>query len=194
MRISIFISILLLSNHITAEEITFDMSVWGFTFGQMVVTKTVENDSTEVYTLNANGKVNFLWMKKEGSTSYEVRFRNGQMLSSSYSRTVNGETDYWNEVAFDGEKYLVESSKGSRSFTEIPSYTVLALYFNPTVDHERIYCEAESEFSSVTSRDQKGFELSCTDGSRTSYRLKNGEIDMLEIHASLANVKMKRVN
>lgn len=170
------------------------MSVWGFTFGQMVVTKTMENDSTELYTLNASGKVNFLWMKKEGSTSYAVRFRNGKMLSSSYSRTVNGEMEYWNEVAFDGEKYAVESSKGNRDFTEVPEYTVLALYFDPTVEHQRIYCEAETEFSNVTSRNAKGFELSCTDGSKTSYHLKEGQIEMLEIHASLANVKMKRVD
>ena len=194
MRIPFLLSILLIGNQAFAEEITFDMSVWGFTFGQMVVTKTMENDSTELYTLNASGKVNFLWMKKEGSTSYAVRFREGKMLSSSYSRTVNGEMEYWNEVAFDGEKYSVESSKGNRDFTEIPEYTVLALYYDPVVDHERIYCEAETEFSNVTSRSTKGFELSCTDGSKTSYHLKEGQIEMLEIHASLANVKMKRVN
>ena len=194
MRITILISILLIGNHVFAEEITFDMSVWGFTFGQMTVSKTMENDSTELYTLNASGKVNFLWMKKEGSTSYAVRFRNGQMLSSSYSRTVNGEMDYWNEVQFDGEKYSVESSKGNRDFSEIPEYTVLALYFEPNVDHKRIYCEAETEFSSVSKRDSKGFELSCTDGSRTSYHLKEGQIEMLEIHAALANVKMKRID
>lgn len=194
MRFAILFSFLLLGKQVFAEEITFNMSVWGFTFGQMVVSKTMENDSTELYTLNASGKVNFLWMKKEGSTSYAVRFRNGKLLSSSYSRTVNGELDYWNEVAFDGEKYSVESSKGNRDFTEIPEYTVLALYFEPNVDHTRIYCEAETEFSSVTKRDDEGFELSCTDGSRTSYHLKEGQIEMLEIHAALANVKMKRVN
>ncbi len=186
--------LLLLGSRTMAEEITFDMSVWGFKFGQMTVTKTLENDSTEVYTMYAAGKVNFLWMKKEGTTKYEVRFVNGQMISSSYIRMVNGETDYWNEVVFDGEKYLVESNKGNREFTEVPTYTVLALYFNPTTTHTRIYCEAETEFSTVTSSDEDGFELSCTDGSRTSYHLEDGLIQSMEIHASLANIKMKRVN
>lgn len=176
-----------------AEEITFDMSVWGIKFGQMTVTKTVENDSTEVYTMDASGNVNFLWMKKSGSTKYKVKVVNGQMMSSSYIRKVNGETDYWNEVVFDGEKYLVESNKGNREFTEVPSYSVLELYFNPTTEHKRIYCEAESEFSTLSTPKKEGFELNCTDGSRTSYFLINGEIDRLDIHASLATLKMKRV-
>jgi hypothetical protein len=176
-----------------AEEITFEMSVWGFKFGQMTVTKTVENDSTEIYTMNASGKVNFLWMKKSGSTNYKIRFVNGQMVSSSYIRTVNGETDYWNEVAFDGQKYIVESNQGNRVFTEIADYSVLKLYFNPTTEHKRIYCEAESEFSTLSPSKDDGFELNCTDGSRTSYHLKNGLVNSIEIHAALTTIKMKRV-
>ncbi len=170
------------------------MSVWGFKFGEMRVTKTVENDSTEIYTMNASGKVNFLWMKKEGSTKYKVKMVNGKMVSSSYIRIVNGETDYWNEVVFDGEKYLVESSKGNRHFTEVPEYTVLALYFNPTTEYKRIYCEAETEFSTLTTPKDDGFELNCTDGSKTSYHLVDGLIQRMEIHASLATVKMKRIS
>jgi len=192
MRTNLILLLVFIGSHAMAEEITFNMSVFGFTFGQMVVSKTMENDSTELYTLNAKGKVSFLWMKKEGSTKYEVRFRNGKMLSSSYIRIVNGETEYWNEVRFDGEKYQVESNKGNRHFTEIPDYTVLALYFDPITEHTRIYCEAETEFSTLTNQ-KGGFELKCTDGSRTSYHLENGKVNRLDIHASLATVKMKRV-
>ena len=194
MRFSIIFLLVFLSGQVLAEEITFDMSVWGFKFGQMTVTKTMANDSTEVYDMEASGKVNFLWMKKEGSTKYKVTVVNGQMISSSYIRKVNGETDYWNEVVFDGEKYVVKSNKGDRSFTEIPDYSVLELYFNPTTEHKRIYCEAESEFSTLSTPKENGFELNCTDGSRTSYFLKDGKIDRLDIHASLATLKMKRVN
>ena len=177
-----------------AEEIVFDMSVWGINFGQMTVTKTIENDSTEIYAMEATGKVNFLWMKKDGKTNYEVKVVNGQMVSSSYIRIINGETEYWNKVVFDGEKYVVESNTGNRTFTEIPDYSVLELYFNPTTEHKRIYCEAESEFSTLTKSKEDGFELNCTDGSRTSYFLKDGKIDRLDIHAAMATLKMKRVN
>jgi hypothetical protein len=193
MRYVLLLLCVILSGQTMAEEITFDMSVWGFKFGQMTVTKTMENDSTEVYTMSASGKVNFLWMKKEGSTKYKVIIVNGQMISSSYIRIVNGETDYWNEVVFDGEKYQVESNKGNRAFTEIPDNTILALYFNPTTQHKRIYCEAESEFSTLSTPNEDGFELHCTDGSRTSYHLVNGLVNSMEIHASLASIKMKRV-
>ena len=78
--------LLLCSSVVSAEEIVFEMSVFGFTFGSMVVTKTRENDSTELYTLNAKGKTNFLWMKREDETIMEVRYRHGKLLSSSYGR------------------------------------------------------------------------------------------------------------
>ena len=64
-----------------AEEIAFDMSVWGFKFKEMIVSKTIENDSTEIYAMEASGKV-----KKEGKTNYKVKVVNGQMVSSSYIR------------------------------------------------------------------------------------------------------------
>ncbi|MDP6908509.1 MAG: hypothetical protein QF371_03335 [Flavobacteriales bacterium] len=192
---SILIGLLLFfTTHTVAEEITFDMSVWGFTFGQMVVSKTMENDSTELYTLNAKGKVSFLWFKKEGSTKYEVRFRNDKLFSSSYIRIVNGEMEYWNKVQFNGEKYDVESNNGNRHFTEVPEYSVLALYFNPITEHKRVYCEAESEFSTVTDAHVDRFKLNCTDGSHTVYHLENGQVKRLEIHASLTTVKIKRVD
>lgn len=193
MRFIILLFLSLLSTSSLAEEIVFEMRVWGYKFGTMTVGHTTEQDGTDVYTLQASGKVNFLWMKREGSTDYKVIVKDGRMLSSSYSRTVNGEVDYWNEVKLIGDKYSVESSKGSREFSEMPNYNVLALYFNPLTQFDRIYCEAESQFSTITNRTSDGFELSCTDGSRTSYFLKEGQIDRLVIHAAIASVKIDRV-
>ena len=193
MRFLVILLLSLITTSSFAEEIVFEMRVWGYKFGTMTVGHTTEEDGVDVYTLKASGKVNFLWMKREGSTDYRVIVKDGRMLSSSYSRTVNGEIDYWNEVKLEGDKYSVESSKGSREFSETPDFNVLALYFNPITEFDRIYCEAESEFSTITKRSADGFELSCTDGSRTSYFLKEGEIDRLVIHAAIASVKIDRV-
>jgi hypothetical protein len=177
----------------TAEMITYEMSVWGINFGTMTVSRFEEEGGIDRYTLEASGKVNFLWMKREGSTAYEVIVKDGMMVSSSYSRTVNGEVEYWNEVKLKDQRYLVESSKGTWEFSERPAMNVLALYFNPITTHDRVYCEAESQFSTITKRDEDEFELSCSDGSRTTYHIVNGKLDRLEIHAALATVKIKRV-
>ncbi|MGB0917266.1 MAG: hypothetical protein ACPGU4_06725 [Flavobacteriales bacterium] len=52
----------------------------------MTVSKTIENDSTEIYAMKVSGKVNFLWMKKEGQINYKVKVVNDQRVSSRYIR------------------------------------------------------------------------------------------------------------
>ena len=62
-----FLSIFLiaLAGRSVAEEIVFEMSVLGIRFGTMTVTRTIENDSTELYTLHAKGKTDFLFMQRD---------------------------------------------------------------------------------------------------------------------------------
>lgn len=97
-----------------AETIVFDMSVFGFKFGQMVLTKSVENDSTEVYTLNAKGKTDFLWMKREEESIFKVEYRNGKLFSSDFEYLNKGEREKWSTVRFDGFKYIARSCIGSK--------------------------------------------------------------------------------
>lgn len=56
-----------------AEEMVFKMSVFGIRCGTMTVTRTIENDSTELYTLHAKGKTDFLFMQREEESKYRVR-------------------------------------------------------------------------------------------------------------------------
>jgi hypothetical protein len=105
-----------------AQQYTFSMSAFGINFGKMVVTKTQENDSTELYTLNAKGYLKVLWMERNDQTLYEVRYRHGKLLSSSYKQTESGELKKWTKVAYDGTKYVVDSYKGKRTFTEPPVF------------------------------------------------------------------------
>lgn len=169
------------------------MSVFGFTFGKMVVTKIRENDSTELYTLNASGKTNFLWMKREDQTLLEVRYRNGKLLSSSYVQIESGVTKHWTKIHFDGLKYLVDSYRGKRSFSEVPDYSVLSLYFNPINKRSRIFFEAESDFVALKYKEENAVELKATDGSKTIYHFRNGKIDDIEVHISIATVHMQRI-
>lgn len=194
MRHPLILSFLLLcSGVVSAQEIVFEMSVFGFTFGKMVVTKTSENDSTELYTLRAKGKTNFLWMKREDETIYEVRYRHGKLLSSSYLQIETGITKHWTKVQFDGHQYVVDSYRGKRSFTQAPDYSVLSLYFNPLNRRSKIFYEAESDFIPLKYKDENTVELKGSDGSKTIYHFSNGTIKDIEVHISIATVHMKRI-
>lgn len=186
--------LLLYSSTLFAEEIVFDMSVFGFTFGKMVLTKTKENDSTELYTLVAKGKTNFLWMKRKDETYYQVRYRNGKLFSSSYTQIESGVTKHWTKILFDGKKYLVDSYRGKRSFTEAPDYSVLILYFKPDFKRNKVFYEAESEFIELKYKDANTIEQKSPDGSKTIYRFINGKIKEVEVRLAIATVHMHRIN
>lgn len=179
---------------VSAEEIVFDMSVFGYTFGRMVVTKINENDSTILYSLKAKGKTSFLWMKREDETRYEVRYRNGKLLSSDYIQIESGVTKRWTKINFDGRKYLVESSKGTKTFTTVPDYSVLALYFKHPDKRTKVFYEAESNYLDIKYKEVNTLETKAADGSRTIYYFRNGQLNELEVHLPIATVHMQRVN
>ena len=178
---------------VQAETIVFDMSVFGFKFGQMVLTKTVKNDSTEVYTLNAKGKTDFLWMKREEESIFKVEYRNGKLFSSDFEYLNKGEREKWSTVRFDGSKYVVKSHEGDREFQDPLDYSLIKLYFDPMQEHSVVFCEEDCSYAEMT-RKENLLDIKCQDGSRSTYRVENGRVEAMEIHLAVATVKLTRVN
>lgn len=179
---------------VSAQQVVYDMSVLGFSFGEMVVTRTIENDSTELYTLNAKGKTNFLWMKREDETIYQVRFRNGKLLSSTHKQMESGVTSQWTKMLFDGKTLHVDSYKGKKSFTGSPDFSVLQMYFKPLQNRAKVFHEAESEYVNLVYRKDGTVEMKIANGSKTIYRFANGKIAEMEVHLPIATVHMKLLN
>ena len=176
-----------------AETIVFDMSVFGFKFGQMVLTKTIKNDSTEVYTLNAKGKTDFLWMKREEESMFKVEYRNGKLFSSEYEYLNKGEREKWSSIRFDGSKYLVRSNEGESEVKAPLDYSLIKLYFDPTQERERVFCEEDCSYAEMIRKDDK-LDIKCQDGSRSTYYVRDGRVEAMEIHLAVATVKLTRTN
>ncbi|MBI1288954.1 MAG: hypothetical protein GC178_15410 [Flavobacteriales bacterium] len=178
-----------------ADEIVFEMSVFGIRFGTMVLTRSMENDSTELFTLHAKGKTDFLWMQREEESKYEVRYRNGKLFSSDYIYLNKGETEKWTNVKQEGSGYLVESSEGSKLLKQVADYSLLKLYFEPTWDRQKVFCEEDCSYAELIGNPEKGtLKVLCQDGSRSTYHVKNGQISELEIHLAVATVTLTRIN
>jgi hypothetical protein len=178
---------------VQAETIVFDMSVFGFKFGEMVLTKSVKNDSTEVYTVNAKGKTDFLWMKREEESIFKVEYRNGKLFSSDYEYLNKGKREKWSSVRFDGSKYMIQSHQGDREFTAPLDYSLIKFYFDPTLDREQIFCEEDCSYAQIE-RKENTLKVKCQDGSRSTYHVKDGKVESMEIHLDLATVKLTRVS
>ncbi len=159
----------------------------------MTVNKIRENDSTDLYTLHAKGYLKILWMERNDETKYEVRYRNGKLISSTYRQIESGKTKKWTIVVYDGKKYQVDSYRGKRSFAEAPTYSILSLYYSNPKNINRIFYEAESDFANVKHPDGNTIEIKSSDGNRSIYRFVNGAINDMEFHISIATVYMKKI-
>ncbi|MBS1684436.1 MAG: hypothetical protein JSS76_06765 [Bacteroidetes bacterium] len=187
----IFLSVI--TTAVSAQTIVYDMTVLGSKFGKMVVSHKVQ-DSTELYTLNAKGKATILWMDFENETIQEVRYKGGKLVSSSYREIENGKTKKWNKVSYDGHQYQVESQSGRRSFSEVPLYSVISLYFTDPMQRSRIFHEAEASYTGLKRVDANTLEIKNADGSRSVYRYEKGKLNTMEFHLAIATVYMRRTD
>lgn len=183
--------LLLASTSAFAEKMVFDMSVFGYKFGEMVLTRTVVNDSIERYTLNAKGKTDFFFMKRDEESKFEVEYRNGKLFSSDYEYLNKGEREKWSKVRFEGGRYVVQSHEGTKEMSELLDYSLIRLYFDPTWKRERIFCEEDCSYASMT-RTSNTVNIKCQDGSRSTYHVQDGMVEKMEIHLALATVKLTR--
>lgn len=178
-----------------AQRIVFEMSVLGYTFGEMVLTRTVMHDSVEVYTLRSKGETNAFLMNRKGESFLDVEYRNGKLHASEYRYLNHGELEKWTRTQFDGEKYISTTNNGETEFPARPRYSLIKLYFEPRLEGDSIFCEEDGSYAAVTHNSEKGiFDVRCQDGSRSTYHVKDGMVEMMEIHLGMANVKLKRVS
>lgn len=193
MKTTILCFLLLFGSNVFAQKITFEMTAFGINFGQMTVTRTIENDSTELFTLKAKGYLKVLWMERDDETHNSVRFQNGRLLSSNFKQMESKELTKWNTVSFDGKRYIVDSNQGKYFLTETPEFSVLKLYFMHPKSITRVFSEAEGGFVNLKHVNENTVEMKNAKGDRSVYFYKNGAIEKLEFHTSIAKVNMKRI-
>lgn len=193
MKTTFFCFLMLLGGHLFAQKITFEMTAFGINFGQMTVTRTIENDSTELYTLKAKGYLKVLWMERDDETHNSVRFQNGRLISSNFKQLESKELTKWNTVSFDGKRYIVDSNQGKYFLAETPEFSVLKLYFMHPKSITRVFSEAEGGFVNLKHVNENTVEMKNAKGDRSVYFYKNGAIEKLEFHTSIAKVNMKRI-
>jgi hypothetical protein len=176
-----------------AERIVFDMSAYGLKLGQMVITRTVVNDTIERYTVRSEGKSDFLWLKREEQRTFEVEYRHGKLYSSDFEYIENGKQIKWSTIRFDGEKYVMRSQDGIKEFDEPLDFSLVKLYFDPTLKQERVFCEEDCTYATVE-RNNQTLAMVSEDGNKSTYHIKDGRVEAIDVHFLMATVKLTRVN
>ncbi len=178
-----------------AQRMEFEMSVFGIRFGTMTVERTLEDDGSELYIINAKGKTDFLWMKREEESRHLVRYRNGVLQSSEYVYLNRGVREKWANVRLVDGNYRIETHEGSRELRGTTDFSLAKFYFDPERERTKVFCEEDCAYSTMKhDRDNGIVSIVCKEGNRSTYRLKDGAIQEMEIHLSVATVKLTRIS
>ena len=177
------------------ETIHYDITLFGNTIGKMTITREIQKDSSELYILESSSAAKILWINRKNFTRYEVRYKNGKLMSSSFMEKENDEVMRWTNVSWNGKQYKVDSYKGERFFSTSPKLSIVTLFFNGLDQDKVLFYEAEADFNQLKKSDEPDtWEFKSSDGNRNVYHLKNGKVSTTEFHVSIATVKVVRID
>ena len=184
---------MLFNTVLSAQTVSFTIKVFGSKVGRMDVTRVHQPDGTDLYTMQSNSHIKFLWITKDYTSKFEARYKDGKLLSASHVEKEAGNIKRWSTVTADGANYVVDSDKGRRTFAEPPKNCDLTMYFEDCRKIKRLFYVAEANFNDVTKIDDTCFEFKSSDGHRNVYHCQNGEIKQMEFHLPIATVYMDKV-
>lgn len=173
--------------------IKFTTYLFGDSIGSMTITRQTLPDDMERYLIKSASSAKILWVTRDNYSDYEFTYKNGKLLSTSYRETEGGKLTRWGNLKYDGSKYVVNNYRGTFSFTEVPQYSIVSIYFGDMRLARRLYYDTEAEFVNVEHPDENTIEFKTSDGHRNVYHYINGQLHHLEVHISIATVKMVRV-
>lgn len=177
-----------------AERIEFEMYVFGVRFGTMEVTRTWENDSTELFTLHAKGKTDFLWMQRQEESKYRVRYRNGVLVSSQFEYLDRGERDRWSKVRKTANGYEVVRGDADTKVIPYPiELSMVRIYFETPANATTVFCEEHGHKAQIHKPEEDAvYSVVCEAGERSTYHWNEDELRRIEIHLPLVTVTLKR--
>jgi hypothetical protein len=197
MQVRVFSFLLLVLSYstvIATEVMKFDIQLFGDKIGEMTITKEVKPNGEEYYLIESYSKAKILWITRYNKSHYEFTFKEGKLIATQFTEEEGGKLSRWGNMKWDGKQYVVSNHKGKKTFTKPPIHSIPSIYFTDGKKIKRIYYDSEAEFVNVEHPDENTLEFKTSDGHRNVYHYINGKLHHLEVHISIATVKMVRVN
>jgi len=172
------------------ETVSYDILLFNNKIGKMVVTHETKPDGTDLYTLVTTSRAKILWIDKANDSRYDLVYKAGKLMSSTFKEIENGEVKRWCNIKWDGSEYLVESHNGKHSFTDSPSFSTITAYFQGLTKTAKIFYESEGNFANTEYPDANTLEFKTSDGHKSIYHYLNNKINNMEFHISIATIYM----
>ena len=161
--------------------------------GHSVVT-AIKTPGKVTYKVAADIKVSFIKDFKAISEE-ETIFENGIMVSSFFSRSLNGEVKgKRNTRRIDSVYQITEDGKKSIHNLGKINLTISGLYLNEPLNTKRIYSDNHRQWLKFTEIKPHSYRLDLPDGNHTIYHFENGICVRIEINQTLFSARLVLMN
>ncbi len=152
----------------------YDVEIQDKNVGWMTCTKNSAADQGTVnYIIDSKVNVNII-------TSYEIQFKmesffkNGSLLKSNYFTKVNGDTQSYSNLNWDGSKYVGwDGKKNSIIDTDKITHSIANLYFKEPVGITTIFSEKYLALCPII-KSGEYYAITFPDDKSTFYKYQNG--------------------
>jgi len=161
--------------------------------GHTVVT-AIKKPGKVTYKVAAEIKVSFIKDFKAISEE-ETIFENGIMVSSFFSRSLNGEVKgKRNTRLIDSVYQITEGGKKSIHHLGKINLTISGLYLNEPLNTKRIYSDNHRQWLKFTEIKSHSYRLDLPDGNHTIYHFENGICVRIDINQTLFSARLVLMN
>jgi hypothetical protein len=181
----------------------------------LLMLKTIAQQSTLEYDVLRNNKVIghtiVTGIKTQGKVTYRVSaeinvsfikdfraiseeetvFENGVMVSSLFSRSLNGDVKgKRNTVLLDSVYQIVEDGKKSLHKLGKINLNISGLYLNEPLNTRRIYSDNHRQWLKITPIKVHSYRIDLPDGNHTIYHFENGICVSIDIYQTFFTARL----
>ena len=178
-----------------AQQATFEYDVFrnNKVIGRTVVTG-IKTAGKVTYKVSAEIKVSFIKDFKAISEE-ETVFENGVMVSSLFSRSLNGEVKgKRNTLLIDSVYQIVEDGKKSLHKLGKINLNISGLYLNEPLNTRRIYSDNHRQWLKITPIKVHSYRIDLPDGNHTLYHFENGICVSIDIYQTFFTARLVLIN
>ncbi|MFD2036035.1 DUF6134 family protein [Belliella marina] len=173
------------------EQVDFDITVAGFSIGEMKATKTSKGEET-FYELTS--EVGF-WFFGKVNVDYSINSHfKGDQLMEAQAKTKSNKGDFASDIQWDDEQYIVKATSYKYEKDTIINHPIhfssAMLYFQEPKDH-KLFMAENFGLPSVITKHKDYYEVS-VNGNRNKFYYVDGKLEKAVMENPIKNYVIKR--
>jgi hypothetical protein len=110
-----------------SEKMVFEMYLMGKSIGTLTVTHSKLEDGSDHYFLTSKARAKVLWVEREQNTKYEIVYKNGMLIRSSYSYIENTGNNIICDIKLSNGNYEVKRNGKTFNVSGKPSHSIISV-------------------------------------------------------------------